>query len=83
MALSKNAILLMDEEKGRTAARHRNLRVKGSLGVLVQAFRSGLISDHQIRFYFQQIAQRTDIWISPALCQRILVEIGQGNGNVL
>ena len=78
LALPRNALLLMDEERGRAVARNRNLQVKGSLGVMVEAFRGGLISFHQIQFYFQQIAHRPDIWISPSLCKCILDEISSG-----
>ncbi len=75
LALQENALLLMDEEIGRMAARERNLQVKGSLGVLIEAYRKELINADQIRFYFGQIADRPDIWISPGLCKRLLDEI--------
>ncbi|MCI5218329.1 MAG: DUF3368 domain-containing protein [Candidatus Electrothrix sp. LOE2] len=72
LALSNNALLLMDEELGRAVAREHNLRVKGSLGVLIEAYRTEMISDEQIRFYFSQISRRNDIWISPKLCNTLL-----------
>ncbi len=72
LAAMKNALLLMDEEKGRAAARERRLIVKGSLGILVEAHGKGLISFDRIRFYFEQIIERPDIWISPTLCSRVL-----------
>lgn len=75
LALTDNALLLMDEERGRMEARERNLDVKGSLGVLIEAYRKGFIDSEQTRFYFGQIAERPDIWISPSLCARLLDEI--------
>lgn len=72
LAATKSALLLMDEEKGRAVARERHLIVKGSLGILVEAHRKGLISFDRIRFYFEQIVERPDIWISPTLCSRVL-----------
>jgi len=36
---------------------------------------AGLITADQLRLYFGQIEERTDIWISPALCRRLLQEI--------
>lgn len=33
LALSKNALLLMDEERGRDFARQKNLSIRGSLGI--------------------------------------------------
>lgn len=51
------------------------MKVRGTLGVLVQAYRAGLITADQLRFYFGQIEERTDIWISPTLCRRLLQEV--------
>ena len=75
LALSKNALLLMDEERGRDFARQNNLSVRGSLGVLIEAYAKKVISEDQLRFYFQQISERKDIWINPGLCIRLLEEI--------
>jgi predicted nucleic acid-binding protein len=72
LALSKKALLLMDEESGRKVAREQGLKVKGSLGVLIEAYHKKLISLEQLRFYFIQISNRKDIWISPQLCNRLL-----------
>jgi len=75
LALSKNAFLLMDEERGRDLARQNNLSVRGSLGVLIEANAKKLISEDQLRFYFRQISSRKDIWINPDLCVRLLEQI--------
>jgi len=74
-ALSKNALLLMDEERGRNYTRQKNLQVRGSLGILIEAYARKLISEDQLRLYFQQISERKDIWINPDLCVRLLEEI--------
>lgn len=75
LALSKNALLLMDEERGRNFARQNNLSVRGSLGVLIEAHATKLINEDQLRFYFQQISEREDIWINPGLCASLLEQI--------
>lgn len=72
LALVLDGLLLIDEERGRKEARRRGVTVRGTLGVLIQAYRSGLITADQLRFYFGQIEERADIWISPALCRRLL-----------
>lgn len=74
LAISKNALLLMDEERGRDIARRNNLTARGSLGVLIEGYAKKLISRKQLEYYFQQISERKDIWISPALCRRLLEE---------
>ncbi|HOT93223.1 MAG TPA: DUF3368 domain-containing protein [Anaerolineae bacterium] len=75
LALAEDALFLIDEERGREEARRRNITVRGTLGVLVQAYRRGLITSDQLRFYFSQIEKRTDIWINPSLCRRLLKEV--------
>ena len=75
LALSKNALLLLDEERGREFAREKKLLVRGSLGILIEAYAKNLISEEQLRFYFQQICERKDIWINPDLCASLLERI--------
>ncbi|MEN8220682.1 MAG: DUF3368 domain-containing protein [Pseudomonadota bacterium] len=65
-------LVLLDDEAARTEARANHLRVRGTLGVLVQAYQQGLVSFNQIHFLFQNITVRQDIWISTKLCQQVL-----------
>jgi predicted nucleic acid-binding protein len=75
LALDMNALLLIDEERGREIARRYRVKVRGTLGVLIEAYRHGFLTSSQLRFYFDQIEERTDIWISPSLCHRLLQEV--------
>lgn len=75
LALALDGLLLIDEERGRNVARRHRVKVRGTLGVLVQAYRAGLVTADQLRFYFGQIEERTDIWISSTLCRRLLQEV--------
>ena len=77
LALSKNALLLMDEERGRYFAREKNILVRGSLGVLIEAYAKEFINEDRLRLYFQQISERKDIWINPDLCTDLLKRIFQ------
>ncbi len=75
LALLKKAMVLMDEEYGRNIARQHGLKVKGSLGVLIESYRKKLITKEQLKFYFAQIGERNDIWISSKLCKCLLSQI--------
>jgi predicted nucleic acid-binding protein len=70
-----DALVLMDETAGREAARARGLTIHGSLGVLVESYRQGLIDANQLRLYFAEISRRGDIWVSQALVERLLEEV--------
>ncbi len=75
LAIAQEGLLLIDEERGRAAARWLGVKVRGTLGVLIHAYRAGLVTADQLRLYFGQIEERTDIWISPSLCRRLLQEV--------
>ena len=49
--------------------------MRGSLDVLVEAYRRGLIEPDQLRLHMTELASRNDIWISPALVKRLLNEV--------
>ena len=72
---SSDALVLMDESAGREIARKHSVRVRGSLGVLVEAHQRGLIGPEQLRAYFAEMARREDIWVSRALVERVLGEV--------
>lgn len=72
LAFELDGELLMDDERARSIARQLGLKVRGTLGVLVSAYRADYINAEQLRFYFEQIAERSDIWISATLCRQLL-----------
>ncbi len=74
-ARGRRTMLLVDEEAARAAARERNIRVKGTLGLLVEAFHRKLLRLEELEFLFAQIEQREDIWISAPLCRQVLAEV--------
>ncbi len=70
-----SSLVLMDEAEGRQAARSRGLQVRGSLGILIAAYRRDLIDADQLRLAFAEIVRRPDIWINPVLAARLLREV--------
>lgn len=69
------SMVLLDDEYARNACRKRGIKVKGTLGVLVEAYRKDLISLADLDFYFEQIAEREDIWINRELCEKVLQQL--------
>ena len=74
LALGSN-LILMDETEGRRAARTQGFTVRGSMGILVEAFRQSVISADQLELNLTEMARRQDIWVNPALAQRLLREV--------
>ncbi len=66
------ALFLIDDDLARQEARRRAVEVKGTLGVLVQAFRRQILTLDETELLIQQIAARPDIWIGARLCEGVL-----------
>jgi predicted nucleic acid-binding protein len=64
--------VLLDDETARAEARRLKLRVRGTLGVLTQAYRSKILSFPDVELLLQEIAAGPDIWISARLCEQVL-----------
>ena len=65
-------LVLIDDEAARDEARRLGLRVQGTLGIFVQAYRQRMLTYSEVELLVKQIAVRPDIWISAQLCVRIL-----------
>jgi predicted nucleic acid-binding protein len=68
----KDPLVLLDDEVARDEARRLKLRLRGTLGILVQAYRKGSLSRVQAELLIQEIAARPDIWIGAELCEQVL-----------
>lgn len=70
-----NALVLADETAAREVARVCGLVVRGSLGILIEAYRRDLIDADQLRLYFAELARRQDIWVNRRLVERLLRDV--------
>lgn len=68
-------LALLDDQEARTEARRLRVPAKGTLGVLVQAHRRGVLPLEELRLLLAEIAARPDIWISAKLCRQVLTDI--------
>jgi predicted nucleic acid-binding protein len=68
----RDVLVLLDDETARAEARRLKLRVRGTLGVLAQAYHAGILSFPEVELLLQEIATRPDIWIGAKLCEQVL-----------
>lgn len=70
-----DSLILLDDLKAREEAKRLGLTVKGTLGLLVQAYRENLISSAEVKAFMETIITHDDIWISADLCREVLKRI--------
>ncbi|MBN1656959.1 MAG: DUF3368 domain-containing protein [Anaerolineae bacterium] len=68
-------LVLLDDEVARTEARRLGLDLCGTLGILVRAYRAGLLSLDQVELLIHEIAARPDIWIATRLCEQVMASL--------
>lgn len=65
-------MVLVDDEDARTVGRRLGIPVRGTVGILVEAYRRALLKLPEIEFLLNELSARPDIWISSKLCERVL-----------
>lgn len=71
----KHPLILLDDEVARAEARRLNLRLRGTLGILAQAYHEQLLTLAQTELLIGEISARRDIWISAKLCEQVLASL--------
>lgn len=66
--------VLIDNLHARKAARSVGLRVKGTIGVLLDAFRQQFLTFHELELLLHTVKVHPDIWISDILCEQVLAQ---------
>jgi predicted nucleic acid-binding protein len=83
IALSKQKTatwVLIDNEHARRIARLRGLPLKGTIGILVEGFRKGFLSQEEFEFLIAEIQARPELWISDRLCDYALQKVKNETG---
>lgn len=76
LALTEKAKwVLMDDLFARQTAKRLGLNVKGTLGVILEAFRRRVLSIQDCDFLLQSILQDEEIWIDASLVRQVRNEI--------
>ncbi len=68
-------LLLIDERIGRESAQHLGVTYMGLIGLLVQARQRDLLP--QLRPVIEALRLQAGFWISDALVQRVLSDVGE------
>jgi predicted nucleic acid-binding protein len=78
-ARTKNdVIFLTDDAAARLAAGQMNLRVHGTIGILLRSIRRGLKSSEEIKTCLQSIPERSTLHVRMALIHRAIKELEKG-----
>lgn len=67
-------LILMDDLRARIEARKKNLKVKGTIGVLYDAYCKDFLDWDNFQIVLQEIVSRKDIWIHEELCKEVLAK---------
>jgi predicted nucleic acid-binding protein len=69
-------LLLMNERDGRNAAKHEGLKVKGSIGILFEALKTGIINKEEVLSILGQFKDAPQVfWIEPAIIKAAIEQI--------
>lgn len=68
----KADVILMDDLLARIEARKRNLKVKGTVGILYQAYCRNFLDWSGFQSVMEEIISRRDIWVHEDLCKEVL-----------
>jgi uncharacterized protein len=75
LATESNAdLIILDERLGRYYAKHAELKVTGTIGILIKAKKEGLINE--VKPLLDELIKK-DVWISDKLKKEILQKIGE------
>ena len=73
----RSSLVLIDDDLARREARRLGVEAKGTLGMLVRAFRVKILTLDETELLIQKIAARPDIWIGARLCEGVLAGLHQ------
>jgi predicted nucleic acid-binding protein len=68
-------LALLDDKLARDSAKKLGVKVKGTLGVIIDAYRSKLLNANDVELIFKEIVSRDDIWIAKGLVNKLWNEL--------
>lgn len=70
-----SSLVVMDDMIAREHAQAFGFQVKGTLGIIVSAYRKEFLSLDEVQIIVETIMKRNDIWIATGLCRSILTRL--------
>lgn len=67
----KADLALLDDRLARDSAKKLGVTVKGTLGVIIDAYRKKLLNENDVELLFKEIISRDDIWIAKGLVNKV------------
>ena len=67
----KADLALLDDRLARDSAKKLGVTVKGTLGVIIDAYRKKLLNENDVELLFKEIISRDDIWIARGLVNKV------------
>jgi predicted nucleic acid-binding protein len=71
----KADLALLDDKLARDSAKKLGVKVKGTLGVIIDAYRKKLLNENDVELLFKEIIFRDDIWIAKGLVNKVWNEL--------
>ena len=71
-------LALLDDKLARDSAKKLGVKVKGTVGVIIDAYRNKLLNANDAEFIFKEIISRDDIWIAKGLVNKVWNELRKG-----
>jgi len=64
-------IALLDDKLARDTAKNFGIKIKGTLGVIIDGYRKRLLTENDVNLLFNEIIARDDIWIARPFVDKI------------
>jgi predicted nucleic acid-binding protein len=73
----KADLILIDDLEGREEAKRLGLKIRGTVGIVMDAFEKGILSEREAKSLFERAHKRRDIWVREEIIQAAIESLGK------